>query len=90
MGFSETSQLGNQVRQILILLSFLLLTSTLFGQSTEKPCYISVNASDEFNQTLLSNLLFTYLLMGCVMKMCFPCKYNVTQIVFQLDDILSN
>ena len=48
--------IGNQVRQILILLSFLLLTSTLFGQSTEKPCYISVNASDEFNQTLLSNI----------------------------------
>jgi hypothetical protein len=44
------------VRQILILLSFLLLTSTLFGQSTERPCYISVNASDEFNQTLLSNI----------------------------------
>ena len=48
--------IGNQVRQILILLSFLLLTSTLFGQSTEKPCYISVNASNEFNQTLLSNI----------------------------------
>ena len=44
------------MRQILILLSFLLLTSTLFGQSTEKPCYISVNASDELNQTLLSNI----------------------------------
>ena len=44
------------MRQIIILLSFLLLTSTLFGQSTERPCYISVNASDEFNQTLLSNI----------------------------------
>ena len=44
------------MRQILILLSYLLLTSTLFGQSTEKPCYISVNASDELNQTLLSNI----------------------------------
>ena len=50
--------IGNQVRQILILflLSYFLLTSTLFGQSTEKACYISVNASDEFNQTLLSNI----------------------------------
>ena len=44
------------MRLILILLSYLLLTSTLFGQSTEKPCYISVNASDELNQTLLSNI----------------------------------
>ena len=46
------------MRQILILflLSYFLLTSTLFGQSTEKACYISVNASDEFNQTLLSNI----------------------------------
>ena len=46
------------MRQILLLLllSYLLLTSTLFGQSTEKACYISVNASDEFNQTLLSNI----------------------------------
>ena len=44
------------MRLIFILLSYLLLTSTLFGQSTDEPCYISVNASDEFNQTLLSNI----------------------------------
>ena len=28
----------------------------MFGQYNENPCYISVNSSDEFNQTLLSNI----------------------------------
>jgi hypothetical protein len=44
------------MKHLLIILPLLLLSSPLFGQSTEKPCYISVNASDEFNQTLLSNM----------------------------------
>ena len=44
------------MKHLLITLSFLLLYSPLFGQSEEKPCYISVNSSDEFNQTLLSNI----------------------------------
>ena len=41
---------------LILLISILLLSSPLFGQSEEKPCYISVNSSDEFNQTLLSNI----------------------------------
>jgi hypothetical protein len=45
----------NSVRHILILLSFLLLSFPLFGQS-DKPCYVSVTSSDDFNQTLLSNI----------------------------------
>ena len=44
------------MKYLLILLSLLLLSSPLFSQSKEKPCYISVNSSDEFNQTLLSNM----------------------------------
>ena len=44
------------MKHLLIILSLLLLNSPLFGQSEEKPCYISVNSSDEFNQTLLSNI----------------------------------
>ena len=42
------------MRHILIILSFLLLTSPLLGE--EKPCYVSVTSSDDFNQTLLSNI----------------------------------
>jgi hypothetical protein len=45
---------GNQVKYILILLSILLLSSPLFGE--DKPCYVSVTSSDDFNQTLLSNI----------------------------------
>ena len=41
---------------LIILISFLLLSPPLFSQSKNKPCYISVNSSDEFNQTLLSNI----------------------------------
>ena len=44
------------MRHILILISILLLSSPLFGQSKEKPCYVSVTSSDDFNQTLLSNI----------------------------------
>ncbi len=44
------------MKHTLILLSLLLLTSPLFGQSKEKPCYVSVTSSDDFNQTLLSNI----------------------------------
>ena len=40
---------------LLLILSFLLiLSSTLFGE--DKPCYVSVTSSDDFNQTLLSNI----------------------------------
>ena len=44
------------MKHTLILLSLLLLTSPLFGQSKEKPCYVSVTSSEDFNQTLLSNI----------------------------------
>jgi len=45
------------VKHLLItILSLLLLTSPLFGQSKEIPCYVSVTSSDDFNQTLLSNI----------------------------------
>ena len=39
-----------------VVFSFHLLTSSLFGQSQEKPCYINVKSPDEFNPTLLSNI----------------------------------
>ena len=43
------------MRHLLItILSILLLSSPLFGE--EKPCYVSVTSSDDFNQTLLSNI----------------------------------
>ena len=42
------------MRHILIILSFFLLSSPLFGE--DKPCYVSVTSSDDFNQTLLSNI----------------------------------
>ena len=54
--FSYYHQKGNQVKHILIILSILLFTSPLFGQSKEKPCYVSVTSSDEFNLILLSNI----------------------------------
>ena len=38
------------------ILSLLFLTPFIHGQSSEKPCYISVNSSGEFNQVLLSNI----------------------------------
>ena len=44
------------MKLLFLILSFLLLSSPLFGQSEEKPCYVSVTSSDEFNQTLLSNI----------------------------------
>jgi hypothetical protein len=44
------------MKHLLILFSLLLLASPVFSQSKEKPCYISVSSSDEFNQTLLSNI----------------------------------
>ena len=42
------------MRLILILLSLFLLSTPLLGK--EKPCYVSVTSSDDFNQTLLSNI----------------------------------
>ena len=43
------------MRHLLILISFLLLLSSpLFGE--DKPCYVSVTSSEDFNQTLLSNI----------------------------------
>ena len=42
------------MKHLLIILSLLLLSSPLFGK--EKPCYVSVTSSDDFNQTLLSNI----------------------------------
>jgi hypothetical protein len=43
------------VKHILIILSILLFTSPLFGQSKET-CYVVVDSSEEFNPTLLSNI----------------------------------
>ena len=43
------------MKHILIIISFLLLSSPVIGQSG-KPCYVSVTSSDDFNQTLLSNI----------------------------------
>ena len=42
------------MRHLLILISLLLLSSPLLGE--DKPCYVSVTSSDDFNQTLLSNI----------------------------------
>ena len=47
--------IGNEVKHLLIILSFLLLTSPLFGKSKET-CYVVVDSSEEFNPTLLSNI----------------------------------
>ena len=43
------------MKHLLIILSFLLLYSPLFGQS-EETCYVVVDSSEEFNPTLLSNI----------------------------------
>ena len=43
------------MKHLLILLSILLLSSPLFGQS-EETCYVVVDSSEEFNTTLLSNM----------------------------------
>ena len=43
------------MKHLLIILSFLLLSSPLFGQSDET-CYVVVDSSEEFNSTLLSNM----------------------------------
>ena len=45
------------MRFLLTTIFFLLfLTPFIHGQSSDKPCYISVNSSGEFNQVLLSNI----------------------------------
>ena len=38
------------------ILFLLLLTPFIHGKSSNKPCYISLNSSGEFNQVLLSNI----------------------------------
>ena len=43
------------MKHILFILSFLLLSSPLFGQS-EETCYVDVDSSKEFDPTLLSNI----------------------------------
>ena len=42
------------MKLLIIILSFLLFSFPLLGE--DKPCYVSVTSSDEFNQTLLSNI----------------------------------
>jgi len=42
------------MKLLIIILSLLLLSFPLFGE--EKPCFVSVTSSDDFNQTLLSNI----------------------------------
>ena len=43
------------MKQLLIILSFLFLSSSLFGQS-EETCYVDADSSKEFDPTLLSNI----------------------------------
>ena len=43
------------MRHILLILSIILLSPPLFGQS-EETCYVVVDSSEEFNTTLLSNM----------------------------------
>ena len=42
------------MKHLLVILSFLLLSFPLLGEN--KPCYVSVTSSEDFNQTLLSNI----------------------------------
>ena len=44
------------MKHLLIILSFILLNSPLFGQSEEKPCYLSVKTSGDFNPVLISEI----------------------------------
>ena len=44
------------MKHTLIILSFLLLSSPLFGQNSEKPCYLSVKTSGDFNPVLISEI----------------------------------
>jgi hypothetical protein len=44
------------VKHTLIILSFLLLSFPLFGQNSEKPCYLSVKTSGDFNPALISEI----------------------------------
>jgi len=44
------------VKHLLILLTFLLLSFPLFGQNSEKPCYLSVKTSGDFNPALISEI----------------------------------
>ena len=44
------------MKHLLIILSFLLLTSPLFGQNSEKSCYLSVKTSGDFNPALISEI----------------------------------
>ena len=41
---------------LITILSLLLLTSPLFGQSKEKSCYLSVKTSGDFNPALISEI----------------------------------
>ena len=41
---------------LILLISILLLTSPLFGQNSEKPCYLSVKTSGDFNPVLISEI----------------------------------
>ena len=44
------------MRHLLIILSILLLSSPLFGQDSEKSCYLSVKTSGDFNPALISEI----------------------------------
>ena len=41
---------------LITILSLLLLTSPLFGQNSEKSCYLSVKTSGDFNPALISEI----------------------------------
>ena len=42
------------MKHLLIIILILLLSSPLLGE--DKPCYVSVTSSEDFNETLLSNI----------------------------------
>jgi hypothetical protein len=78
----------NSVKHLLlILLSILLLSSPVIGKSDEKPCYVSVTSSEDFNQSLLSNISISVISQYLNNVKAFPasglsgddnCIYEVT------------
>ena len=56
IGYRVWSRLNPMRFLLTTTLFLLLLTPFIHGQSSEKPCYISLNSSGEFNQVLLSNI----------------------------------
>ena len=78
--------MGNSVKHsLLIILSLLLLSLPLFGDG--KTCYVRVNSSNDFNQTLLSDISISLISQYLTKIKSFPpsglsgkghCIYEVT------------